>query len=166
VTAEQIIGLILTLLVMGIGVAGSVLPGLPGPPLVLAAAIGHRLYFGDTGASTLILAIMGALMLLSLGLDYLASIYGAKKMGATWRGVTGAVVGAVIGLFFSLPGIILGPFVGATALEMLGGRKWPEAARAGLGAVVGILVGAVGKLASCVAMVALFVVSVLRASLA
>jgi hypothetical protein len=100
-------------------------------------------------------------MLLALLMDSLASMYGAKKLGASWRGLVGAVGGAVVGLFFSLPGIILGPFMGATLLEMAGGRALAEAARAGLGAVIGILVGAVGKLACCVAMTTLFAVSVL-----
>ena len=150
---------------MCLGLAGSVLPGIPSTPLVMLVAIGHRLYFGPTGAGNVALLIMGALMAVSLVMDYLASMYGAKKLGATWRGVLGAVVGGLIGVFFNLPGLLLGPFLGALVFEMLGGREWKEAARAGLGAVIGLFVGAIGKLACCVAMMGLFAVNVIRNSL-
>ena len=165
VTAEQIIGLSLALLVMCFGLAGSVLPGIPSTPLVMLVAIGHRLWFGAAGASNLVLITLGVLMVVSLVMDYLASMYGAQRLGATWRGVLGAVVGGLIGIFFALPGIIVGPFLGALLLEMMGGREWKQAARAGLGAVIGLFVGALGKLACCVAMMGLFAFSVIMQSL-
>jgi uncharacterized protein YqgC (DUF456 family) len=164
-TADQIIGLLFALFVMCFGLAGSVLPGIPSTPLVLLVAIGHRLWFGPTGASNLALIILGLLMAVSLVTDYLASMYGAKRLGATWRGVLGAVVGGLIGMFFALPGIIVGPFLGALLFEMMGGREWKQAARAGLGAVIGLFVGALGKLACCVAMMGLFSFSVITQSL-
>jgi hypothetical protein len=165
-TTEQIIGLILALLVMGVGVAGSILPGLPGTPLVLIASIAHKLYFGPTGAAWWVLAILAALTAISIAVDYAASVYGAKRLGATWRGAVGAIVGGLIGLFFSLPGILLGPFVGAFLFEMAGGRKWRDASKAGVGATLGLLAGALGKLACCVAMILLFTANVLLRSLA
>jgi hypothetical protein len=164
VSWEQIIGLTLALLVMLVGVAGSVLPGVPSTPLVLVAAVGHRVYFGDHGASTLVLVLIGLLMALALVLDYLATVLGARKLGATWRGVLGAILGLGIGFFFSLPGLILGPFLGATLLEAWGGRKWKEASQAGAGAVLGMLLGSVGKLACCLASMAIFTVSVILRS--
>ena len=164
-TAEQIIGLSLALFVMCVGMAGSILPGVPGTPLVVVAAIAHRLYFGTASVSNTVVVLIVLLMILSLVMDYLASMAGAKKLGATWRGVLGAVVGALIGIFFNLPGIILGPFLGAAAFEMIGGREWKEAARAGLGAVIGLFVGALGKVACCAAMMGLFAVNVIARSL-
>ncbi|MHC1768048.1 MAG: DUF456 domain-containing protein [Verrucomicrobiia bacterium] len=160
-SVDQWVGLILALVVMGVGIVGSIVPGLPGAPLVLIAAIVHRIYFGEASASNLVLGLLVALTLTSLVLDYLASVLGARKMGATWRGVAGALVGAVVGLFFGLLGIILGPLLGALLFEMLGGRDFPEATRAGTGALLGLFVGIVGKLACCVAMTALFTVNVL-----
>jgi uncharacterized protein len=159
-TTVEIVGLLLALLIMGLGVAGSVLPVIPSTPLVVIAAVAHRLYFGEASASNVALSLIIGLMLLSLLMDYLASMLGARKLGATWRGVVGAVVGGLIGLFFSLPGIILGPFLGAGLFEMMGGRPWREASRAGFGAVLGLLVGAVGKVACCIAMIVLFTFSV------
>jgi uncharacterized protein len=89
---------------------------------------------------------------------------GAKQLGASSRGVFGAVVGAVIGLFFSLPGILFGPFLGALVFELAGRREFKDAARAGLGATLGLLAGAVGKLLCCLLMMGLFTLSVVLRS--
>lgn len=155
-TAEQIIGLTLAMLLMGVGVLGSILPGLPSTPLVLLAAVLHKLYFGPTGAAWWVLGLLAGLVALSLVMDYLASVYGARRLGATWRGAVGAIVGGLFGLFFSLPGILLGPFVGAALFEMAGGRKWKPAAKAGVGATLGLVAGTIGKVACCGLMVVLF----------
>ena len=163
-TDGEIIGLSLTLLVMLIGLIGCIVPGFPGTPLVLVAAVGHRLYFGAASASTLVLGILTALTLFSLVFDFLAGMFGAQKMGATWRGVTGAVVGGIIGLFFSLPGILLGPFLGAMVFELLGGREIRPAAKAGVGATIGLLAGIVGRFATGVVMMLLFATNVIMRS--
>lgn len=157
-------GLSLALLLMCAGLAGSILPGIPSTPLVLLAAIVHRLYFGEHGANNWVIGILLVLTVLSLVVDYLASMVGAKKLGASWRGVLGAVVGGLIGIFFSLPGILVGPFLGAMSFEMIGGREFKVAARAGVGATLGLLVGALGKLGCCVAMMTLFAVNVILRS--
>lgn len=164
-SAEQITGLILALLIMVVGVAGSVLPGLPSTPLVLLGAIAHKIYFGATGAGWLAMSLLTALTAFSLVMDYLASVYGAKRLGATWRGAMGAIVGGIIGLFFNLPGLLLGPFVGALVFEMAGGRKFKESSRAGLGATLGLLAGALGKVLCCLAMMCLFAANVIYRSL-
>ena len=163
-TTEEIIGLSLTLLVMLAGLIGSLLPVLPGTPLILMAAIGHRLYFGASSISNPVLITLVVLVLVSMLFDFLAGMLGAKKFGATWRGMVGAVIGGTIGLFFSLPGIILGPFLGAILLEMLGGRKFKPAARAGFGALVGLLLGIVGKFSIGVVMMILFATNVILRS--
>ena len=163
-TSEQIIGLSLTLLVMLAGLIGSLLPVLPGTPLILIAAIGHRLFFGDASVSNLVLGVLVALTVVSLVFDFFASMLGAKKFGATWRGMLGAVIGGIIGLFFSLPGIILGPFLGAMLFEMLGGQEFKRATRAGAGAAIGLLLGIVGKFSICVVMMILFATDVILRS--
>jgi len=149
---------------MAVGTAGSILPGLPSTPLVLLGAIGHKLYFGATGVAWWILAILAGITAISLLLDYAASVYGAKRLGATWRGAAGAIVGGLIGLFFNLPGILFGPFVGAVLFELAGGREWKEASRAGVGATLGLLAGTIGKLFCCLAMIGLFTVNVIYRS--
>lgn len=144
---------------MFIGLIGSVLPGIPGAPVILVAAVVHKLIFKEQSASYPALAFILGLTLLSLVLDFLASTLGAKKMGATWRGVVGAMVGAIAGLFFNLPGLILGPVIGAFAFELIGGREWKESARAGVGAMVGFFLGALGKVICCAAMIGIFFIS-------
>lgn len=164
-SVEELTGFVLALLLMGVGMLGSILPGVPSTPIVLIAAIAHRLYFKDTGPSTLVLVLMTGVMLVSLLMDYLSTMYGAQKLGATKRGILGAVVGALIGIFFGLPGVILGPFLGALTFEMSAGRETREAAKAGAGATLGLLAGALGKLACCLAMIGMFVVNVLYRTL-
>lgn len=166
-TVEQILVLTIALLIMLIGVAGCILPAIPGTPLVLIGAVAHRLYFGAAASVDLwVLAILVLLTLFSIGVDYLASTLGAKKLGATWKGMTGAVVGAIVGLFFSLPGILLGPFIGAFLFEFIGDYEFKKALKAGLGAFLGLLAGAVGKFAIAVVMITLFLINVLYRSMA
>lgn len=160
-TLDQTIGFSLAMLVMLAGLIGSVIPAIPSTPLVFAAALGHRLYFGEAGADIWVMVMLGVLMALSLVLDQIASMVGAKKLGATWKGITGAVIGGVAGLFFPMPGIIIGPFLGALVFEALGGRNFKESTRAGIGATLGLLVGAVAKLGCCVGMIALFAWNIL-----
>ena len=166
-TWDQILGLAIALTVMLVGVAGAIIPGIPSTPIVWAAAVLHRLYFGDgASASWMMISVMGVVMLFSLLMDFVASMIGARKLGATRRGVLGAVVGGIIGIFFSLPGILLGPFIGALIFELSAGRKLGESAKSGLGATLGLLAGALGKMACCVAMIVLFTFGVLSADAA
>ena len=163
-TAEQIIGLSLALLLMLAGTVASIIPGIPGTPIVLVTAILHRLYFGAKGANLWVLAALVLLTVVSVVFDYVASMVGAKKLGATWRGIVGALVGALVGMFFPLPGIIIGPFLGAVLFELVGGYKLKYAAKAGGGAVLGLLAGAAGKFAICLLMIGLFAGSVILRS--
>ncbi len=153
---ELIIGSGLTLLLMSIGFVGSFLPGLPGTPLVFAAAVLHRLYFADQGSSTWVLFILGILMGVSLVVDFVASVVGAKKLGSTWRGMAGATIGLLGGMFFLPLGLVAGPFAGAFLGEMAGGREPRDAARAGCGAILGLLGGAIGKGICSLLMMGLF----------
>jgi len=157
----QIVGLLMALLVMGVGLAGSVVPGIPGPPLILAAAVVHRVYFGPASIGNFALGLLIGLTLLSFLLDYLATVFGARRLGATWRGIAGAAIGGLVGLLLGPVGVLIGPFVGAVLFELAGGRRWREAARAGLGAVLGMLAGALGKVACSLAMIGLFIVSII-----
>jgi uncharacterized protein len=163
-TTVEIIGLSLALLVMLAGLIGGLLPGIPGTPVVLAAAVVHRLCFGQHSASNLVLIVLAALMAVSVAFDFLAGMFGANKFGATWRGALGAVLGGLVGLFFSLPGIILGPFVGATLFELFGDRELKQALKAGLGATLGLFAGIIGKFSIAVVMILLFATNVILRS--
>ena len=163
-TPEQLIGLGLALLVMLLGLIGSVLPGLPGTPLVFLAAVGHRLYFAQASVSNLVLGVLAGLTVVSLLLDFAATALGARKFGATWRGAVGAVVGGLCGLLLVFPGIIIGPFIGALVLELLGGKEFRAAASAGVGATLGLLLGIISKVALTVVMAGLFAANVILRS--
>lgn len=160
-TTLEVVWFCLALLLMTVGLAGSVLPALPGMPLIFVVAVLHRLLVGASGAQTWVLVTLGVLGLLALAADYAAGVLGAKALGATRWGMLGAVLGGLVGLFFVPVGVILGPFLGAFALEFIAGQELRESAKAGAGAALGLLVGAVGKLACGVAMILLFAVNVL-----
>lgn len=165
VTTLQIIGLCIAIFLMSLGILGSIVPGLPSTPIVFLAATAHKLYFGESGPAWWVILVLALLMVASLAVDYAASILGAKKLGATWRGALGAVVGGLVGLFFSLPGILLGPFIGAVVFELAGGRDWRQSSKAGVGATLGLVAGALGKIGVCLIMIALFAINVVYRSL-
>ena len=161
-TATEITGFLLALVIMLLGLVGAVLPVLPGPPLAWTAALVHRLYFGERSAAWWVVIMLGFMAAFSALLDFLATSYGAKRLGATWRGMVGASVGAVVGIFVIPPwGLLFGPLLIAALAELLGGRAWREAGKAGLGATLGLLAGSVGKVACCLAMIAIFTLQVL-----
>lgn len=159
-TASEITGLALTLLLMTCGMVGAVLPVLPGPLLVFGAALVHRLWFGDHSVRWWVVGLIGGITLIITLLDFLASTYGAKRFGATRRGMVGAMIGTVAAMFWLPPlGLLLGPWIGAALAELLGGRPWREASKAGFGAAFGVLAGTLGKLAACVAMITVWLVA-------
>ena len=139
-----------------VGLAGAVVPILPGVPLVfggmlLAAWADH---FQHIGAFTLI--VLGVLATLALLVDFVASVLGAKRVGASTRALWGASIGMLVGFFFGLPGLLLGPFLGAVAGEFSAGGKLDRAARVGIGTWIGLLFGTLAKLALCFTMLGVF----------
>lgn len=138
------------------GLAGMLLPFVPGAPFLFlgllfgAWAEGFR-YVGI--GTLLILAGMAALTYL---VEFVASILGVKKYGGSRRAIMGAALGGLVGIFLGVPGILLGPFVGAVLGELSLQRSLDQAARAGFGTVVGMAVGVAGKLAIGIAMLGLF----------
>ena len=155
---ELWIGFGLVLLVMFIGMIGNLIPGVPGTSLIFTAGIIHQLYFGDSGGiGWFWIFVLGILMAASFLIDYIASLLGAKTLGATWRGMLGALIGIILGLILLPPfGIIIGPFVGAIIFEWSFGREVREASKAGIGAVVGVLLGMVGSAICGLAMLGVF----------
>ena len=96
---------------VALGIAGAVLPALPGVPMVFAGLWLGAWIDGYARIGTGTLIVLGVLTALSLLIDFVASALGAKRVGASPKAVTGAVLGSLVGLFFGLPGIILGPLV-------------------------------------------------------
>lgn len=144
-----------------IGIAGTVLPALPGIVLVfaglaLAAWIDD---FQKVGGATI--AILGVLTLLAYLIEFAATSLGAKKFGASYKAVAGAVIGTLAGMFFGIPGLIAGPFVGAVLGEYIARPDLYKAGRAGFGAWIGLLFGAATKLALAFLMVGVFMTALM-----
>ncbi len=140
-----------------LGFAGLILPVLPGIPLMYAGLVLLAWAEDFVHVGWLTLTVLGVLTLLSHGIDFLATAMGAKRFGASPRAVMGAALGAVAGLFFGLLGILLGPFVGAVLGEFSRKATLREATQAGVGATLGLLFGALLKLALAFTMLGVFV---------
>ena len=145
-----------TLIVIG-GLAGTIVPALPGVPMVFAGLFLAAWAGGFVQVGWTTVGVLGVLTALAWLIDFLAAALGAKRLGASQRAFWGAAFGAFAGIFFGLPGIVLGPFVGAVVAELSAGRDIQQAGRAGYGAWLGIVLGTAAKLAIAFLMVGIFV---------
>lgn len=128
------------------GILGCVLPIVPGPPLnyigLLLLHFTSRVQF-----STQFLVIWGIITAIVYGLDLVIPVWGTKKFGGSKKGVWGSMIGLVVGMFFFPPlGIIIGPFIGAVAGELISGKDSGLALKSGFGSFLGFLVGTLLKL--------------------
>ena len=154
---EQSLIILITVLLFSAGLIGSVLPMLPGSPLILLGAFIYAWYTDFAVITWGVLLVLFALTLLSQMVEYLATIIGAKKYGASRWGIAGAVAGGFIGLFAGgIFGIIAGPFLGALVCELLYGRTIGTSMKIGFGTLAGFIGGAIGKLIIALAMVGVF----------
>lgn len=144
-TLDIILYIVAGLLVL-IGLAGAILPVLPGIPILfgglwLAAWVDD---YNHVGLWTLI--IIGILGGIALALDFIAGALGAKRVGASSWALWGAFLGTIVGMFFGIFGLIIGPFAGALLGEMLNGNSVLRSAHVGVGTWVGMLLGTLAKL--------------------
>ncbi|MCA3224165.1 MAG: DUF456 domain-containing protein [Burkholderiales bacterium] len=151
---------ILAVLMMIVGVVGTVLPALPGVMLVYGGIVLAAYAEGFTRISGLTVAVLGALALVAFVIDYVASAAAAKKAGASKLGLAGAALGTVLGIFTGFIGLLFMPLVGAAFGEYLAQRDALKAGRIGLATWVGLLVGTVLKLAIVFTMIGVFVVAI------
>lgn len=138
---------ILCVIIMLVGLAGTIVPVLPGIPIIWAAMLFYGWFTGwhDYGLAAMV--VTGLLVGLSVAVDQLASVMGAKKFGATRAGMIGSFVGAIVGLIvLNVIGLILGTFLGAVAFEMaFSKRDFRQSMASGTGALVGFLAGSLFK---------------------
>lgn len=144
-----------------IGLIGTVLPALPGLPLVFAGMLLAAWAGGFQQVGIPMLVLLGGLTLVSLAIDFWATALGARRVGASRKAIVGAMLGTFAGLFFGPLGLLLGPFAGALAGELwhrrrFGGSDLGDAAKIGFGTWLGILFGIVLKLGLAFAMLGLF----------
>lgn len=139
-----------------VGLAGAVIPALPGLPFVFGGLLVGAWIDHFTRVGTFTLVVLGILTAVGIALDFIAGSLGAKKVGASKQAIAGAGFGALIGMFFGLPGLIFGPFAGAVLGELQAQRSLGQAAASGIGTWVGLLVGIVAKLVVGVVMIGIF----------
>jgi uncharacterized protein YqgC (DUF456 family) len=155
---------VLAIALIVVGVIGTFLPVLPGAAIVfggmlLAAWIDH---FQRIGWITL--TILGVLTVLVFVIDVVAAFFGAKRVGASRLALAGAGVGTIVGMFFGIVGILVAPFIGAVIGELIARGQLDAAARVGFGTWLGMAVGALAKMAVVLAMLGVFIASVLITS--
>lgn len=150
---------LLSLILVIAGIVGLLLPALPGIVLVFAGLVvaAWAEDFTYVGRGTLIFLLV--LCLLGYVIDFLAGALGASRYGAGKYSIIGAAIGAVAGIFFGFPGIILGPFIGAVAGELYVRRDIQAAGRAGFGAWIGLVAGTAAKIAITFVMIGVFVLA-------
>ena len=150
---------IVAVVLVVVGLAGTILPVLPGAPLVLAGLVAAAWAenFVYVGVPTLVL--LAVLTALTYVIDLVTSALGAKRVGASKYAIWGAVLGGLVGAFFGIVGILLGPFVGAVAGELGAGRSVKQAGRAGVASWIGFVAGTLGKLALLFTMIGIFVLA-------
>jgi len=150
---------IVAILLVLVGIAGTVLPMLPGVPIVFGGLLLAAWIDGFAHVGWPVLLALGVLTVVSLIADAAAASLGAKRAGAGRAAAVGAAIGTLVGLFFGLPGLLFGAFAGAALGQFLVRPDVLEAGKAGVGAWIGFILGSLAKIALAVLMVIIFAVA-------
>jgi len=147
---------LLAVLLVLVGIAGIILPALPGIPLVFAGLLLAAWADDFAHVGWLPLTVLGLLTLASFAVDILATVAGAQRVGASRKALWGTFVGSIVGLFFMPIGLFVGPLAGALLGEYWHTRELGRSTKVGLATWLGILLGFALKLALVIAMLGLF----------
>ncbi len=140
----EILFFIIAFVLIVLGIVGCIVPMLPGTPLSYAGIL--LLHFTNQVQFTTTQLIVWLIVVIILQvLDYITPMLGSKYSGGTTYGNRGCIAGTIVGLFFMPWGIIMGPFLGAVIGEMLGGRDLEHALKAGIGSMIGFVLGTLLK---------------------
>ena len=138
------------------GFVGIILPALPGHILIFAGLLLAAWTDGFSRVGVFTIILLGILTLATFFVDIATMALGMKRLGTTKRAMAGAAIGSIVGLFFGLPGLMVGPFLGAVAGEFTAHHDLGRAGSAGVAAWIGFLVGTVVKIGLAFAMVGIF----------
>jgi Uncharacterized protein conserved in bacteria len=138
------------------GLVGTVLPVLPGVLLVFGGLFLSAWADDFTRVGYVAMTVIGVLALLAFVADFMASVLGAKRVGASPQALFGAGIGGFAGIFLGIPGVILGPFLGAALGEYMARGQLLRAGKVGFGTWFGMLLAAVAKVVIAVVMVATY----------
>ncbi|HRY12811.1 MAG TPA: DUF456 domain-containing protein [Syntrophomonadaceae bacterium] len=151
--------LIIALLFILVGIAGTFLPVLPGVALIFAAIAAYGWYEGFQSITAGYLMVLAGLTVISMLVDYLSAYWGAKYFDSSRLGMWGAVLGSVVGIFLFPPlGILICPWLGAVGGELIQGHEYKKAMKSGLGAVIGLFSGIAFKVAIGIGMLVSFLI--------
>lgn len=151
----------LAIVLMVVGVIGTLLPALPGVILVLAGVIVGAWIDDFAKVPIWVVVVIGVLAMIAWATDYVATIMGAKKAGASKLALLGAAIGTVVGIFMGLIGVLFMPLVGAALGQYLSEKNSKNAAKVGIATWLGLLVGTVVKIAIVFVMLGIFWVTYL-----
>ncbi|MFC3682799.1 DUF456 domain-containing protein [Hydrogenophaga luteola] len=143
------------------GLAGTVLPVLPGTVLVWGGIVLGAWIDDFQRVGTATLVVVTVLAALAWVLDYVAGLLGARKAGASRQALLGAAIGTVVGLFMGVVGVLFMPLVGAALGEYLAQKDQTRAVRVGVATWLGIMLGLLAKVVLAFVMVGLFVAALL-----
>lgn len=146
----------LAIVLIVVGLVGIVMPALPGTWLIFGGLVLAAWADGFTRVGVWTLVVIGLIAAASYTIDFVAAALGAKRLGASKRAMGGAALGTLAGLVFGLPGLIVGPFVGAVVGELSMNRDWKQAGRAGVAAWIGFAIGTAVKVGLAFTMIAVF----------
>ena len=148
---------ILAIVLMVVGAAGIILPALPGIPLVFAGMVVAAAIDDFQRIGWITLTVLGFLTVFSIVIEFAASALGAKHVGASKQAIWGALLGTLIGIFFGIPGLLLGPFIGAVIGEFSVHGRIDRASHVGVATWVGLIFGTIAKIAIAFAMLGIFI---------
>jgi uncharacterized protein YqgC (DUF456 family) len=150
---------VLSVALIAAGLAGTVLPALPGTALVLAGIVLAAWIDDFSRVGPWALGAVAAMAVLAWVLDYVAAMLGARRAGASRQALVGAALGTVLGLFMGLVGVLFMPLLGAAAGEYLARRDQQQAMKVGVATWLGLLAGLLAKVVLAFMMIGVFVVA-------
>ena len=150
---------ILAIALMIVGAVGIIVPALPGIPLMFAGMVVAAAIDDFQRIGWITLSVLGFLTVFSVIMEFAAAALGAKRIGASKQAIWGALFGTVVGIFFGIPGLLLGPFAGAVIGELAANGTIERAGRVGVATWIGLFLGTLVKIAVAFAMLGIFIVA-------
>lgn len=158
----EIVLILSVLAISGLGIIGCIAPALPGPPISYVAILIYHFAKGGEVFSLTFLFVALFFVIAAAAMDYFLPIYTTKKFGGTKQGVWGGIIGLVVGLFIPPWGILFGPLVGAVIGDLVAGKQFESALKAGVGSFVGFILATSAKLAVSVTLMVMLIIKILQ----
>lgn len=159
----SVLVLFVVMILMSIGLIGIFVPGLPGNGLIFISTLGYGIFTKFEKISVTWIVFFAFITILAFVFDYVASLLGAKKFGATKAGIIGGFLGGIVGaLLLSIPGLLIGQFLGTCVGELCYGKELKLSMKSGLGTMLGYVLGVVINITIGITMIGVFLVKVLK----